>query len=323
MKKSYLLVAAAAMLIFAACQKENVLDSEKSTNTSYELDDYYKDNRAKSLQTFTVDASSAIELTGEQGTTISIPANNFRDVNGRLITGNVEVKLMEVYTKLEMFKTDVTTITADGRMLISGGEFFIDVTLPGSDKGLDFVDGIRVVVPAESEDPNMKFWIDRGDGWELAPDKNAGDRDGVVAAPGDEDGGDGHMDPWDEGYVADIVSGGWFNFDWTPEGEFCEFCIRVPRGSDVATTDVFISVDGQLTMVHVPDAAFNGGDLYCTSGPVGTVVSIIVIQMDPATGANMYNIVQSVPIECDMVIEAADLHYGSIDDMNDEIMHLP
>lgn len=309
MKKSYLLVAAAAMLIFGACQKENATEDKENSTITHSLDDYYQENRDNSMQSFIVDASSSIEITGELGTSITIPANNFLDRNGNIVTGNVEVKLIEVFTKLDMFKTDVTTITADEEMLISGGEFFLDITIPGSEESLRPVAAMIVNVPAEVEDPNMKFWVDNGDGW--------------VLVGGDERAPDGHMMPWDDGYVAGIMSGGWFNFDWSPPGDFCEICIRVPMGSDPATTDVFISVDGQMTMVHVPDGAYDGTSLYCTTAPEGAVVSILVIQMDPATGTNMYTIVYSVTIECGMIIDASTLYHSSIDQMNDDIMNLP
>jgi hypothetical protein len=310
MKKSYLLVAAATLLIFGACQKDKDAEENQNSEVSQTLDEYYQENRDNSVQTFIVDANTPIEVTGEQGTTVTIPANNFLDVNGNIVTGNVEVKLIEVFSKLDMFKTDITTVTAENEMLISGGEFFLDVTLPGSDLGLRPIEGMIVKVPAEVEDPNMLLWVNQGAGWELA---GSADRDP-----------DGEMQPWDEGYIASIVSGGWYNFDWSPPGPWCEICIRVPEGSNPDETDVFISVDGQMTMVHVDDMFYNEDTgMYCVEVPEGTVLSFLVIQRDPDTGMNMYTIIYSVHIECGMVIDATHLEYGSVDQMDMDIMNLP
>lgn len=309
MKKSYLLVAAAAMLIFGACQKENTSEKENETTANYSLDDYYQENRDNALQTFVVDANSPIEIHGEQGTTVTIAANNFTDAYGNVITGNVEVKLIEIFSKPDMVMMDMTTITVDGGILVSGGEFFLDVTLPGSDESLRPIEPMRVHVPAETEEPDMTLWVNNGNGWELAA--------GPDRAP------DGLMEPWDAGYAASIMSGGWFNFDYAPPGPFCDVCIKVPAGTDPHTTDVFISIDGQMTMVHVPSSAFNGFDMYCTAMPSGETVSIVVIQMDPATGMNMYTIVYSVVVDCGMVIDASVLYHSSIPQMNDDIMNLP
>jgi outer membrane protein assembly factor BamB len=309
MKKSYLLVAAATLLIFGACQKEKDAEENQNSEVTQTLDDYYQENRDNSLQTFIVDANSPIEVTGEQGTTVTIPANNFLDANGNIVTGNVEVKLIEVFSKLDMLKTDITTVTTENEMLISGGEFFLDVTLPGSDIGLRPVEAMIVNVPAEVEDPNMLLWVNQGAGWELAG--------GADRAP------DGIMEPYDDGYVAGIMSGGWYNFDFDPGGEWCEICIRVPEGSDPDRTDVFISIDGQLTMVHVDDMYYDGHSMYCTEVPVGFTLSYVVIQMDPDTGMNTYTIIESVEVECGMTIDASDLEFGSIEQMDIDIMNLP
>lgn len=309
MKKSYFLVAAAAMLIFGACQKEKPTEQEDANVANYTLDSYYQENRDKGLQTFVVDANTPIEIHGSQGTTVTIPANNFTDIYGNIITGNVEVKLIEVFTKADMVMMDMTTITVDGDILISGGEFFLDVTLPGSSESLRPINPMRVHVPAEVEEPNMTLWVNNGNGWELAAPQDR--------AP------DGIMEPWDAGYAASVMSGGWFNFDYAPPGPFCDVCIKVPAGTDPTTTDVFISIDGRMTMVHLPSTDFNGFDMYCTPMPSGETVSIVVIQMDPATGMNMYTIVYSVVIHCGMVIDASRLQYGSIPQMNHDIMTLP
>lgn len=302
-------MAAATLLIFGACEKQNTAEETENSTVSQTLDEYYQENRDNSMQTFIVDANTPIEVTGMQGTTVTIPANNFLDANGDVLTGNVEVKLIEVFSKLDMIKTDVTTLTAENEMLVSGGEFFLDVTLPGSDQSLRQVEAMLVNVPAEVEDPKMKLWVNNGAGWELA---GAEDRDP-----------DGMMEPYDGGYVAGIMSGGWYNFDWSPPGPWCEICIRVPEGSSPDETDVFISVDGQMTLVRVDDMYYDGSSLYCTEVPEGTVLTFIVIQRDPITGMNMYSIVYSVHIECGMTIDASHLDYSSIGQMDDDIMNLP
>lgn len=310
MKKKYLLIAAAITLVFGACQKENTTEEKDNSTTTQSLEAYYQENRTNSMQHFIVDANAPIELTGEQGTKISIAANNFLDANGNVYTGEVEVKLTEVFTKLDMVKTNMTTMTADGEMPVSGGEFYFDVTLPGTDQSLRAIEPMRVVVPAAEDDPRMKLWRNVGNGWELMVASDDRDPDGI-------------MEPWDEGFVAGLMTGGWFNFDWAPPGDFCDICVRVPEGTDPSTTNLLISVDGQMVLVEIDASHFNGVDMYCFEAPQGSVISIILIQMDPATGSNMYNIVYSITVECGMMIDASELHYGSIGQMEEDIMDLP
>ena len=61
--------------------------------------------------------------------------NNFTDANGNLLTGTVNIELVELYTLPAMISTNkVTMATQNGQIvpLASGGEFYISVTQNGT-----------------------------------------------------------------------------------------------------------------------------------------------------------------------------------------------
>jgi hypothetical protein len=311
MKKSFLALAA-LLLVFTACEKDKpAVDAVSNENSFADMAEFHEQNRVNMTQTFIVDANSPISITGEKGATLTIPANNFLDGYGNVVEGNIEISLIEITTKSEMLMANKPTVTAEGEALISGGEYFIDVTLPGSDVTLRQVDLMELDVPAENPTDEMKLWRDDGDGW--------------VLAGADERAPDGILEPYDMGYIASIEAG-WINLDLIMSfpGAPVPLDIIVPAGSDPATTSVFISVDMQATMLIVEDMYFNGWDQYnCPEVPENLAVHVGVIQMDPFTGDNTYLITPYTIPFGGGTINMSGLLPGSIGGMDADIAALP
>ncbi|NOQ75149.1 MAG: hypothetical protein GQ574_24260 [Crocinitomix sp.] len=174
---------------------------------------------------------------------LAIAANNFLDGFGNIIEGNVEISLIEITTKSEMVMANKPTVTADGDALISGGEYFIDVTLPGSDVTLQQVDLMELDVPA---------------------------------------------------------------------------------GTDPANTSVFISVDYAATILTVEPMYFDRWSIYqCPQVPEGLAVHIGVIQMDPFTGDNTYDIQSHTIPFGGGAVNFSTLFAGSIGGLDADISALP
>ncbi len=312
--KKYVIIASALLLVGGfACQKDeadaakDIVEVKEADTRS--LESYYEDNIENNTQTFIVDANAPISITGKHGSVLTIPANNFLDASGSLVQGDIEIQLIEIFEKADMLRMDMTTLSSDGDMLISAGEFFINATLPGSDESLQLIDLMTLNVLDDNPNPEMKLWKNNGNGWELF---ESDDR-----AP------DGILEPYDAGYVASIPQLGWINFDIVGL-PMARVDVIVPTGSDPNFTDVFISLDGQNAMIHVPDAQYNGVDIYHADAPENHFVSVVVIQMDPATGLNTYNIVYSTFVVAPLtIINSTPLLNGSIGGMDNDINTLP
>jgi hypothetical protein len=276
MKKFYVLAAAAALL-FTACKKDKieVIDQPQATSERT-MEDFYQENFNNKLQRFIVDAGSEVTLTGAEGSILTIPANNFLDKAGNLVTGNIEVQFIEVFSKGDMILLNKPTVTSTGETLLSAGEFYLNYVIPGTNEVLTPINLIKLDVPSENPNPDMKLWVDNGKGWELAP---ADDR-----AP------DGVLDPYDAGYIA-MVTGGWLNFDLVYAfGPTKRIHILVPPGTSPAVTSVFISIDGMSTVINVDASHYDPAlNAYVCDAPSTIPITIGVIQMD-AAGDNTYDI---------------------------------
>jgi len=77
------------------------------------------------------ESSNGIEIITQKENAFRIPPNCFEDKNGNDYHGKVTFELIEVFSKEDMIKHDLTT-TSNGKMLVSGGMFFLSAK---TDKG--------------------------------------------------------------------------------------------------------------------------------------------------------------------------------------------
>ena len=78
-------------------------------------------------QNFEKDGTNNIVVVGNKGTKVEIAASDIIDSNGQNPTGNIKVKLREIYTKSEMVISNMPT-SSQGEVLESGGEIYIELT---------------------------------------------------------------------------------------------------------------------------------------------------------------------------------------------------
>ncbi len=100
------------------------------------------DKNVTPAETFTLDAAAGGTLTSSKGTKFQFPANALTDANGQAVTGNVSISVKEIFSAADMLLNDKATGTADGKMLVSFGEFKIDAKQ--GEKALKLRDTARV-----------------------------------------------------------------------------------------------------------------------------------------------------------------------------------
>lgn len=69
-------------------------------------------------------STEGIELITQNNNSFRIPPNCFEDKDGKDYNGKVNFVLIEVFSKEDMIKNDLTT-SSNGKMLVSGGMFFL------------------------------------------------------------------------------------------------------------------------------------------------------------------------------------------------------
>lgn len=144
-------ITALLLLTFFSCKKD---EDNPQSNLNFgddiviprgKVNDYVASRKAED-QSFKVSASSTETFTTKAGTKITVPANAFKKLNGDQATGEIEVKVVEIFKKSDMMKSNRPTMS-DGKVLISGGEFsFAAYTTAGDSLLLD--DGMSLTVEA-------------------------------------------------------------------------------------------------------------------------------------------------------------------------------
>lgn len=151
--RSALLLSALSVILFTACNKEDITLQPNNPQTIKSL---FADLRS-TPQIFAVEAGTNQTITGQQGTRISFHPQSFKNAAGDIITGGtIKIELIEMYKPGDMIANRVTTTTAAQMMLTSGGSVNIKATL--SDREVFATTyGIAFKQPAASENPMALF----------------------------------------------------------------------------------------------------------------------------------------------------------------------
>lgn len=144
-----LLVAAA--LAMGACKKNNHNDAPAGGQDARMLADLLNSHAPK-FESFTVDGAAGGTITTSKGTKFHVAANAFVTASGQPVTGPVTLSIREILNVSGMILADKATVTSDGRLLESYGEFFVKAAQGSQALGLQRNNdsGIRVQVPARA-----------------------------------------------------------------------------------------------------------------------------------------------------------------------------
>ncbi|OIQ37144.1 MAG: hypothetical protein BM555_01225 [Crocinitomix sp. MedPE-SWsnd] len=217
MKKLIYSTLAIALLAMTSCKKEEVIPPPTPTSN---LSSYFSDNESNAIQTFTMDASIAMNMTGNNGVKIYVPANSFVYSNGTQVTGTVTVELIEVLDVSAMVKMNKTT-TSNGELLVSGGQIKISASQNSSEIYLAPSAAINVSVPTAVADPQMALFtgnqMSDGDVVWTSSLQDSSQQDSIIITQ-DTTGGGG----WSTYYNFDFDNDslGWINCDyWWNSGQ--------------------------------------------------------------------------------------------------------
>ncbi len=113
---------------------------------------------APKAQFFDINAGNASIVESSRGAKFYFPGNCLRDKAGKLVTGKVNIKLIEYNNKADMIFSNVTAVSQD-KILESGGMFFIEAIQNGESLKMDSFVGFKIMVPPTNGAPkNMQFW---------------------------------------------------------------------------------------------------------------------------------------------------------------------
>ncbi|MES2432151.1 MAG: hypothetical protein V4556_14540 [Bacteroidota bacterium] len=120
------------------------------------LSNFY-DKIQKPSQGFTINATLGGEITGNEGTKISIPPMAFVDQNNSPVTGEVKIMLEEYYKYSDMVAANLTTMS-DGKQLATGGMVYIKAMQNEKELQLKSFSQIALAMPTNKFDPEMQLF---------------------------------------------------------------------------------------------------------------------------------------------------------------------
>jgi hypothetical protein len=155
MKKMTLFIGAALAVV--ACKKSDTPAPSQNNADAEKMATFMKEN-GPAFESFTVSADAGAVITSSRGTTYTIPAGAFQTKAGASVTGSVSVNIKEISSPSDMIYSDKPTLTRDGRLLASYGEFFIRVAQNSQDLQLKKDSSIKVAVKAKPNGQEIPMW---------------------------------------------------------------------------------------------------------------------------------------------------------------------
>lgn len=274
-------------LIFGAisCDNNENPEPEKSKPDGEALLEMFDGNIDEITQHFTMDAASGGSITGEEGTTIQFGADAFLTESGEPVTGEVDIELVEIFSKAKMVLTEMPTKgrNADNKIatLISAGEFFVNATKDGAQ--LKPKNGFTLVVPADKTgDPDFEMglftgkeecdnndcdivWEEEDKGIQVGERPNA---TGGIAT----------------GYYAFQQQFGWTNIDkwYSDPRPKTTIYVNVPEGYNSTNCAVYLSYDGEPMALAQFDVYDEDEELFTEHYgliPIGLEVHFIIVSI--------------------------------------------
>lgn len=143
--------------------KENA-DQNISANDQADIgklnDALKKHDEPSQITKVSVDKPSIV--TGRKGTTISINPNDLVTESGKPLGQNIEVELKELINQGQLLRTNAQTVS-DGKLLVSGGAYFIGMTSNGEHLKLKEGRNLNVQFPKISQKEMALFYGQRNE----------------------------------------------------------------------------------------------------------------------------------------------------------------
>ncbi len=263
----------ATMVLLAACKKDEADPSgpapSPNTPAVNALFALFQGHVADATQAFTLNATTGGWVSGQNGVSFYFPANAFRTTSGGMVTGSVQLELVEALSVGDMLWLNKQTLGNDNgqmRPLVSGGQYSLKATQGGQQLRLA-EDAGQVWVPAPNGvDPNMGLF------------SGMVENDGTITwDPFGPIGGNG-MDS--TGYNFPNDSLGWVNCDYFMGNAGVQTSVQItcPAGYSDENTIMWLVFPDQNSMTGLYNSTnnvFSTGAYY--SLPVGLTMTVVAI----------------------------------------------
>lgn len=143
-------------LAFTSCNQKPTIDIKAEIGKLNDLLEKYEEPS----QFYSISTDSIIRIIGEKGTVININPSDLITENGQQISDSIEVELKELTDQNQMFRTNTQTVS-NGRLLVSGGAYFINIKSQGQQVKLKPDKTLKVEFPKLVENEMTLFFGQR------------------------------------------------------------------------------------------------------------------------------------------------------------------
>ncbi|SFT39728.1 hypothetical protein SAMN05216474_0331 [Lishizhenia tianjinensis] len=116
---------------------------------------------ATPTQNFTVPSDTLSTITGEKGTVIHVDPSQLETMDGSPIGNTIDVKLLELTDQASMLTHNTPTVS-NGKMLVTGGAYYINMSAEGKSLKIKEGQGLAVEFPKLTED-EMRLFVGQRD----------------------------------------------------------------------------------------------------------------------------------------------------------------
>jgi hypothetical protein len=141
-------LAAVTFLLTSCNSNSNSSDIQDNENAMDVFAKIYSVDNLNS-QSFSIDNSIDNLISGESGTIVRINRNTFVGQDGKIISGKVEIKLIEVSNPIDMVLGNLTT-TFNGNPLETGGMIYLNATAENKEVSIVSDKSIFIKMPTDS-----------------------------------------------------------------------------------------------------------------------------------------------------------------------------
>ncbi|WP_375578382.1 hypothetical protein ABWH96_15290 [Marivirga tractuosa] len=315
-----------AMVSFYACNNEDdvnevVPDEIIEAPTTEEFRQLQTSAIDQIRQEAQFEAEDGIQFESEKGVALEIFEGTLK-LNGEDVTGTVDLEFIEIFDAGSMVTTNKPTMglkeSGSKALLISGGEFYINVTQNGDQ--LEISNHMKLVIPTDltgGPDQEMTLWngqIDDNDNLAWDEDRGGADGAGNLFVEGDQ-------------YYSFLSGFGWTNVDrfYNDPRPKTTLEVIVPDGYHIQNSSVYLYYDGEpyaLAQLDTFDENANSFSEHYGEIPIGLEMHVIFVTEED--GEWKYSIQPQTVEDGDVyTFEEDDFIIGTESDVYNAIDALP
>jgi len=324
--KNLFAISLLAMVLFYACNDEDpanevVPDEIIEAPTSDEFRELQITAIDQIRQEAQFQAEEGIQFESEKGVALEIYGGTLK-LNGEDVTGTVDLEFIEIFDAGGMLTTNKPTMgireNGNKALLVSGGEFYVNVTQNG--EKLDVSNHMKLVVPTDltgGADQEMTLWngeVDENENLAWDEDRGGPDGAGNLFVEGDQ-------------YYGFLSGFGWTNVDrfYNDPRPKTTLEVIVPDGYHIQNCSVYLYYDGEpnaLAQLDTFNENTNSFSEHYGEIPIGLEMHVIFVTEED--GQWKYSIQAQTVDDGDVyAFEEDDFIVGTESDVYNAIDALP